>query len=172
MIRLAKIEDLKSIMNVIEDARDTLKQSGSKQWNLDNGYPDATDIITDIVSEQIYVYEDKVIDKILGCIVMCKDIDPNYELKNFWSNDETYVSIHRLAVLKDSLNKKVASSLLQYCIDNCDTVNVRIDTHKNNLIMIKLIEKFKFTFKGVITLQEIDEDNLKNAYELIKRTKV
>lgn len=167
MIRLAKIEDLKNVMLVIDSARQQLKANGSKQWNLDNGYPDATDLITDIVSEQLYVYEDMTTNTIKGCVVMCKDIDPNYDIPNFWSNNEDYVAIHRLAVLKEELGRGIASSLLKYCIDNCNTYNVRIDTHDNNESMKALINKFKFTFKGVITLQEIDEDNLRNAYELI-----
>lgn len=168
MIRLATIADLKGIMNVIESARQQLKDSGSLQWNLDNGYPDATTIIDDIVLNQIYVNEYMVKNLITGCVVMCKDNDPNYELDNFWGNNDKYVAIHRMAVLKEYLNTGVASSLLKYCIDNSDTTTIRIDTHKSNESMIRLINKFKFTYKGVITLKEIDKDNLRNAYELIK----
>ncbi len=102
---------------------------------------------------------------------MCKDIDPNYEIDNFWSNNETYVSIHRLAVDKVYLNSGIAYDLVKHCIDTTDTFNVRIDTHENNKPMIGLINKLNFTYKGVIALKEIDEDNLRNAYELIKGAK-
>ncbi len=171
MIRLATINDLKQIMNVIDSAKKQLKLSGSKQWNLDDGYPDATTIIDDIVNEQIYVCEDMVNNIITGCVVMLKNIDPNYEIDNFWSNNESYVSIHRLAVLNEYLNKGIASSLIKYCIDNCDTVNVRIDTHKINKPMIGLLTKLNFTYKGVITLKQFNEDNLRNAYEYITNNK-
>ncbi len=166
MIRLAKIEDLNSIIKVIDSAKLQLKEAGSKQWNLDDGYPDATDIITDIVSNQLYVFEEDNIIK--GCVVMVKDIDPNYEISNFWSNNESYVSIHRLAVHKTYLNNAIASSLIKYCIDNCKTVNVRIDTHEINKAMNNLLIKMNFIYKGVIVLKQINEDNLRNAYELVK----
>ena len=58
MIRKAEIKDLTSAMEIINDAKDLLKKSGSTQWNLIDGYPDITTIKSDIEKEILYVYEE------------------------------------------------------------------------------------------------------------------
>ncbi len=164
MIRLATINDVDNIMIVINSARLFLRESGSKQWNLEDGYPTNKDITKDIINKELYVYDDGIIK---GCICMCKDLDPNYECETIWDNDNSYVSLHRLAVDTKFSSCGVASQLIKYCIDNCNTYNVRIDTHEKNIPMINLINKLNFTYVGVITMQQCSEDKLRNAYEYV-----
>lgn len=52
-IRLAFPNEVDAIMQVIEDAKKCLAESGSDQWQ--NGYPNADIIIDDIISGQAYV---------------------------------------------------------------------------------------------------------------------
>ncbi len=52
-IRLAFPNEVDAIMQVMEDAKKCLADSGSDQWQ--NGYPNADIIIDDIISGQAYV---------------------------------------------------------------------------------------------------------------------
>lgn len=162
MIRLARIEDLKDIMIVIEDARAQLKARGSLQWNTSDGYPDATTIIDDLVSNKLFVYEDT---KIKGCIVMCES-DECYKKYDFWKSTD-FVALHRMAVLKEASGQGIASKLLQHCIDEAKDKAVRGDTHPSNLGMISVFTKVGFEYRGDITLDS-KELNQRIAYEFIK----
>lgn len=164
MIRLAKIEDLKNIMIIIEDARNQLKQRGSLQWNTPDGYPEATDMINDIVLHKLFVYEENEILK--GCITMCES-DDGYNNYNFWKSTE-YVALHRLAILKSASGEGIGTKLMKHCIEEAKDKAVRGDTHPTNDGMIKVFEKCGFEFRGDILLDYLDECRERVAYELIK----
>lgn len=163
MIRLARIEDLKNIMVVIEDARQQLKENNSLQWNDGTGYPEATDILNDLVANKLFVYEDT---KIKGCIVMIKG-DEDYDRYDIWDKCE-YYALHRIAVLKESAKEGIATSLIKHCITEAKELPVRGDTHESNKAMIKTFEKVGFTYKGLIELSFSSGFNERNAYEYKK----
>lgn len=163
MIRLAKIEDLKAIMEVIEDARAYLKECNSLQWNTDDGYPDATTMINDIVINKIFVYEDT---KIKGCIVLCEN-DEGYDTYDFWDSTE-YVAFHRLAVLREASNLGIGEKLIKHCINEAQDKALRGDTHPMNKGMIALFKKCGFEFKGEILLDYLEECRERDAYEIKK----
>ena len=52
-IKLANISDIPQIMEVISDAKNLLKQSGSLQWNTDS-YPNEETFINDINNHVLY----------------------------------------------------------------------------------------------------------------------
>ena len=54
---LANIEDIDDIMLVINDAKTYLKNQGSTQWNLPDGYPNKSDLINDINNKECYIYK-------------------------------------------------------------------------------------------------------------------
>ncbi len=164
MIRLGRIEDLKNIMIVIEDARAQLKARGSLQWNTSDGYPQPTDIINDLVINKLFVYEDN--DIIKGCIVMCEQ-DDLYDTYDFWQSTE-YVALHRLAILKEASGEGIATKLIKHCITEAKDKAVRGDTHPNNLGMQKVFDKCGFEFRSDILLN-IPECRERIAYELIKK---
>lgn len=54
MIRKTKSEDIPEIMNIIRDARASMKLLGISQWQ--NGYPNETSFAKDIAEGISYVY--------------------------------------------------------------------------------------------------------------------
>lgn len=50
MIRKGNLDDLQEIMTIISDAKELLRKSGSRQWNLSDGYPNEKTIETDIIN--------------------------------------------------------------------------------------------------------------------------
>lgn len=162
MIREAKIEDLKDIMIVIEDAKKQLRDRGSLQWNVSE-YPCATDIINDIVVNKLFVYDS---NGIKGCIAMCSE-DALYEESLLWDN-VPFVALHRMAVLQECLGQGIASKLLQHCISVCEVSSIRGDTHYTNDGMLAVFKKVGFTYKGVLNVNNDETFNTREIFEYIK----
>ena len=67
-----------------------------------------------------------------------------------WLNDKPYLTIHRLA------GDGQVHGLFQCVADYCKNIsrNIRVDTHANNRIMQKLMEKNGFTKCGIIYVKD------------------
>ena len=78
------------------------------------------------------------------------DVTYAYIEDGAWLNDEPYVVIHRIASAED------AHGIMKCATDFCKSIaaNVRIDTHHNNTIMQRQIEKNGFTKCGVIYVED------------------
>ena len=78
--------------------------------------------------------------------------EPAYEIieGGNWLNNAPYITIHRIA------GDGQAHGLFQCAADYCKdfSKNVRIDTHADNQIMQKLIEKSGFTRCGIIYVKD------------------
>ena len=166
MIRLATLNDLPSIMEIIKDAKELLKKSGSSQWNTSDGYPTKETIITDIKKQQLFVYEDTVVIGTMTCSV---GEDPNYKhIEGKWITDSmSYITIHRIAVKKEYYHKGIAKALLHFAKRwgrKQPATSIRLDTHPLNIPMQNLVKQQGFTYCGTIQLLNRD-DNLRLAYE-------
>ena len=162
MIRLARIEDLNEIMEIVKDAKAFLKSQGVDQWQGD--YPTSEVFVKDISNNNLYVYEEEIIK---GFIAIIKGIDVTYNkiYEGTWLSDSEYVTIHRIAVKKDARNKNIATSLIDYTehLATKDNIkSIRIDTHKDNIPMQNMITKNGFIKCGIIYLLD---GNPRLAYE-------
>ena len=85
-----------------------------------------------------------------------------------WITDcDSYLTIHRIATKKGFSCKGASSMLIDYANKLClerNIKSVRIDTHKDNLIMQKFILKHHFTKCGIVIIQDGDT---RVAYEKI-----
>ena len=165
--RLAEIYDIDKIMTVINDAKIYLKKQGSLQWNLDDGYPNKSDLITDINNKECYVC--LIDNEIIGVMTIIVKPDENYdEIDGCWLNDYNYASIHRIAVKLNYHHKKIGIKMLKAAeeiIKNKGVYSIKIDTHKINIPMIKTLESLDYSYCGIIKLKRSNEDNLRNAYQ-------
>ena len=95
MIRKANLLDIKEIMECVEDAKFLLKQSGSKQWNGDDGYPSKDDLCKDIINEVCYV---NIMDNRVVGVCVYEGIEPEYEniYGNWITEGNDYITIHRI----------------------------------------------------------------------------
>lgn len=167
-IKKANISDIPQIMEVISDAKNLLKQSGSLQWNTDS-YPNEETFINDINNNVLYaLWDNSTLVGIMACI---KGIDENYEeIKGHWISNGPYLSIHRIALRKEYYHTKSSHKLMNYAINlakdlNCESI--KVDTHPLNIPMQKLLLRFNFVHCGTIELIRSKIDNLRLAYELI-----
>ena len=89
--------------------------------------------------------------------------DPTYAVvyDGAWLNENNYSVIHRIAVAKPG--KGVAKFFLDWAFRQSGTV--RIDTHRDNVIMHHILKNYGFVFCGIIHLANGDP---RDAYQMIK----
>lgn len=143
MIRLANKDDLKSIEQIYENARQFMRSTGNfTQWG--NGYPNVEIILADIEQKCLYVVEDEAIQAVFTLIM---GEDPTYlEIDGAWLNDRSYATLHRIA--RKGTQKGLFKLIIDFSWSICS--NLRIDTHQNNAPMRHLIEKNGFEYCGII----------------------
>ncbi len=144
-IRKAKNQDLNTIINIYDKAREFMKQSGNGgQWK--NGYPTKELLEQDIKEGTCYICEEG--KQILGVFCFFVGEEPTYQkiYEGEWLNNKPYGVIHRIAVGEH--HKGVASFCIQWGLKQHP--NMKIDTHKNNIPMQKTILKNGFTYCGII----------------------
>lgn len=151
-IRKAKLEDFSSVMELYKAAREFMKEHNNKnQWGEE--YPQTSIIQDDILKEKLYVCMD---DKcIVGVFYFAIETDSTYETiyEGNWQNEEVYGVVHRITSLVGT--KGVASYCLNWCFSQIN--NIRIDTHKDNIPMQKLLDKNGFLYCGIIYLEDGSE---------------
>lgn len=149
MLRPATNADMDQILNVYALARKYMRDNGNaSQWG--NGYPSAALLETDIANNRLYVCEaDKAIH---GAFVFFLGEEPDYAYieDGAWVNDEPYGVIHRVA------SDGTLRGFFSRCADFCKThaAVLRIDTHKDNAAMRRVLEKNGFVRCGTIFLQD------------------
>ena len=167
MLRKTKKYELEFVMMIIEEGREFLKEQGVNQWQ--HGSPSRDVIINDINAGISYIYEKS---GELVATAMLTTLDEDYEnYPTFWSENSSYLAIHRLATSKQFRNQGIAREFLEAIYLFAKSQNIkylRIDTHLDNKIMRKFLSGFGFEEKGVIklTIKNILEDKERVGYEL------
>ncbi len=159
-IRKATIDDLDVIMSIYKDAQDFMIESGNpNQWG--HFYP-SEDLVREDISKGIsYVICDR--DNPHGVFVLIDGLEPTYQYieNGSWINEEPYITLHRIA--SDGKLHGIFKSAIDYSKSISD--NIRIDTHSNNVIMQKQIEKNGFKKCGTIYVRE---GSPRIAYQWVK----
>ena len=167
MLRKTKKDELEFVMMIIEEGREFLKEQGVNQWQ--HGSPSRDVIINDINVGISYIYEKS---GELVATAMLTTLDEDYEnYPTFWSENSSYLAIHRLATSKQFRNQGIAREFMEdiYLFAKSQNIKyLRIDTHLDNKIMRKFLSRFGFEEKGIIklTMKNILEDKERVGYEL------
>ncbi len=152
MIRRATTADLPALLRLAEQARQIMRQSGNmNQWV--NGYPTEDAFLNDIHQQGSFVVErDGAAVATFACL---PSPEPTYaHIDGAWLNEaDPYIVIHRIASTPDCHG--IFSEMLEYCDRVCP--NIRIDTHRDNVIMRHLLSRHGFTYCGIIYLANGDE---------------
>lgn len=165
-IRHTRYDDIPRLMEIYNDARQIMYDSGNlNQW--DESYPSEETIRDDISKNISYVIDNEGI--IVGTFMFIEGPDATYAqiFEGEWPNDNPYFVIHRLAAAKSirknisESNKSVAHSgkgIAEICFNwaMTRTKTLRIDTHKDNVIMHHILRKYGFKYCGIIYLANGD----------------
>ena len=167
-IRKSICRDTGALMALFEDARGTIAQLGIDQWQ--DGYPSLQVVDEDIALERSYAV---IIDgQLCGTFVLIEDGEPTYDkiYEGAWQTEaqhQDYVAIHRVAVSVAVRGKGISTSIVSYAEAHARALgrtSLRIDTHKGNVVMRRMLEKHGFRYCGVIYLEN---GNPRVAYEKI-----
>lgn len=153
IIRIATPADMVGIMQVMDAAKQIMRKSGNfYQWT--EGYPSETVIIEDMEKEAGYVIEE--CKRIVAYFAFLPSPEPTYDkiYDGEWIDDEQpYHVVHRIASLPDV--HTIFSDIMNYCFMHDS--NIRIDTHRENMIMQHNLVKHGFIYCGIIYLVNGDE---------------
>lgn len=156
--RKAVEADIDDIMNIIKQAQYYFKTQGIDQWQ--NNYPNPEIIRNDIFNNNSYILLDD--NKIVATAVISFDGDKNYDViyDGKWLSNDKFAVVHRIAVDNSYKGTGISSIVLEYAEKIClgkGVYSIKVDTHKENLSMQKLLRKNKFQYCGVIYLEDNNE---------------
>lgn len=161
-IRLSEEGDLEEIMEIFAHAKRFMRDNGNPtQW--EDGYPSEEIVLGDISRGNSYLCVDDD-----GCPVGVFSFIPGPDVTyatisggNWMDNDAPYHVIHRLA--SSGRVKGVAAACLDWCFSQVR--NIRIDTHKDNTVMQRLLDEYGFVRCGTINTHDGTQ---RIAYQKIK----
>lgn len=145
-IRESSIDDLESIMEIYAGAKRFMEETGNpNQWT--EGYPSRELVADDIYAGRSFVCVDD--DGIIaGTFCFAVEADPTYEsiIGGQWLDDAPYGVIHRLA--SGGRGRGIADSCIGWCFARHG--NLRADTHRDNIIMRRILARNGFQECGTI----------------------
>ncbi|MCR5130224.1 MAG: N-acetyltransferase [Prevotella sp.] len=158
-IRHANPEDLPRMLELIEFGRQKMRAIGNmNQWI--NGYPRPEQLLQDIREGNSYLVEEDGVAIATFAFVKGPDVTYNKIFEGRWldepeedSNSQKspktdYHVIHRMASAPDV--RGIMKFVLDYCFNL--TSDIRIDTHRQNITMQRVLEKNGFQYCGIIYL--------------------
>lgn len=164
--RKGTFADFDQIVEVIEDGKSSIGKLGIDQWQ--NGYPPIETIKNDIESGNVYLLVKNDVVVATATVIFDEEITYKRIYEGNWlTQDDDYAVVHRMAVRNDFKLQGLASEMMGIVLDMSKlrgVSSVRIDTHRGNIPMQKMILKCGFVYCGIIYLTDGAE---RLAYELI-----
>ncbi len=152
--------DLPAMRRIYARARQFMKETGNPiQWG--DHWPPEDLLIEDIRLGRSFVCESD--GSVVGTFVYIygDDIDPTYRVIHggAWQDPSAYGAVHRLASIG------TVPGVGAFCLDwaFAQSRHLRVDTHGDNKVMQRLLERLGFEYRGIIYVEEDDEPRL--AYE-------
>lgn len=148
-IRKTNFSELDQVMSIYEYARSFMAEHGNPtQWGRTE--PKRETVKQDILAGKSYVCVEQ--EQIVAVFYFAPGPDPTYFTiqEGSWLNNEEYSVVHRIASAGSV--KGAGSFCLNWAFEQCK--NLRIDTHRNNLVMQNLLKKNGFSYCGIIYLAD------------------
>ena len=167
--RLATVEDQSVIYQILCDAKQQLKESGSSQWQ--SGEPSLSTLISDINKGTCYVVDDGGICATLN-VSLEEDIPYRNVYGGQWSVDASYITLHRIAIKNNAQGKNLMKFILDrvvlLALEN-DRYQIRVDTYIKNIKMINSLQRYGFKRIGIIHVKD-PLDPAREAFEYLIET--
>lgn len=151
-IRKARLDDIPRMQEIFTIARKFMAETGNpSQWA--DTYPSVEQLADDINSGDSYVCLKN--GDIIATFVLRGGNDPTYDIiyDGAWKNNNPYATIHRIASSREV--RGIFNAALTFALQQYDTI--RIDTHKDNKVMLHTITKAGFEYCGIIHCWSGDE---------------
>ena len=163
-IRNAGEEDLPEILEIYKSARSYMAANGNpNQWGK-NGWPPASLLLEDIRTGHGYVVTEEGKIGAAFAFFYGRDIDPTYRKieDGSWLSDAPYGVIHRFG--GNGTIHGVSGAVFSWAMEQAHG-HLRVDTHPDNRVMQRLLERNGFQRVGIIHVVQDPDDRF--AYEKI-----
>ena len=151
-IRKTRPEEIDKVMAIYARARQFMAEHDNPtQWG--NTKPYREDVENDIRMGYSHVCVEN--GEIAATFYYKEGIDPTYVniYEGAWVNDVPYGVVHRIA--SAGTVKGAGSFCLNWAFSQCGSL--KIDTHRNNIVMQNTLKKNGFQYCGIIYLADGDE---------------
>ena len=171
--RPAREEDIPRILEIVQTARESLGRWHIDQWQ--GPYPDAERFREDIRLGQCFMLEHG--EDRAGFFVLSPLHEPGYDAITDcrWSADLPYCVLHRAAVAREYRGSGMSQALMRCAEEQARVYGlkcIRVDTHKKNKPMQKLLRESGFRYRGNILVDaEPGHDPHRQAFEKILKDK-
>ena len=148
-IRKTTIEERDKVMDIYAYARGFMAAYGNPtQWGTTE--PKRAVVEQDIADGKSYVCVEN--GEIAAVFYYAEEADDTYAAiyEGRWQNDRPYGVVHRIA--SAGTVKGAGSFCLNWAYEQCK--NLRIDTHRNNVVMQNLLKKNGFAYCGIIYIKD------------------
>lgn len=156
IFRKTTYADIPAVFTIIRQAQYYLKSKQIDQWQ--NGYPNEASLAADIEHGYSYVMEKDGI--IVGTLALIFDAEPTYTHiyeGNWKTTDTCYATLHRVAVAEQWKGTGIAGKMLAEVKQICrlhSVSSIRMDTHRENTSMQRMMQKNGFAYCGIIYLED------------------
>jgi GNAT superfamily N-acetyltransferase len=144
VIRKATLEDINSIMQIVQETIFEMKSYNNTQW--DENYPLESNFIDDINKGELYVVDE---DGDVGGFACINKVEPEEYKDLTWKLDTAALVIHRMAVNPKFRRKGIGTKLISFADELALEQNIKLlktDTYSLNTKMQGLFEKCGYTF--------------------------
>ncbi len=151
-IRPTEPHELPALASIYARARQFMRESGNpNQWGTN--HPPMSVLEENVLAGRSFVCEAE--GQLAATFCFLPGPDPTYSVifHGAWLSDAPYSVIHRIA--SAGLVPGAGSYCIDWCFQQCG--NLRIDTHRENTVMQKLLQKQGFSYCGIIHLANGDE---------------
>ena len=143
--------------NIIERCRSVMATHQSGQWQGQE--PSLNTLMHDYTQGHLYfAYNQQEI--IGGCALLPYDSDYGSLLTGSWFNEDPYIAIHRFAIDPRLHGQGYGKRLLlglEKIVHLMARVNIRVDTHKANVAMHRLLIGSGYQICGTVLLKHAGE---------------
>lgn len=158
-VRAAEKTDLPRILEIYGIAKQFMRANGNPtQWS--GAYPQMDLLEEDIEKGHLFVVTDET--SVHGVFAFILGDDPTYTVieAGSWRSAAPYGTIHRIA-------SDGTGGILRTALTFAETQSdhLRIDTHEDNKPMQHLVEKYGFSYRGIIYT---DDGTPRLAYDRIE----
>ena len=161
-IQRGNILNINEYLNIYDNAIKFMRETGNlNQWTEDHR-PNKDSIIDKLNKDSFYEIIDGNV--IVAVFALIFGVDETYlEIEGNWLNDSNYVTIHMVAKRNgySGIFKQIAN------FAKARSNNVRIDTHKDNKVMQKVILSNGFKYCGIIHIND-KYHSPRLAYQFVK----
>lgn len=148
-IRHTRTDDLPVLRTIFDNARRFMVRTGNpNQWEV--GFPPQAVLEADIQAGCSYVCVED--GRILATFFFSTAGEPTYRVirEGAWLDAAPYGVVHRIAAAEQG--QGAAAYCLDWCLAQCG--NIRIDTHRDNKPMQRLLARLGYAYCGLIDLEE------------------